>query len=353
LSVDELLWDAREPGSNASKNVYGSRGKPGIGEAAEFVLGHVTVRQPDDDEFARWRDVVSSAFMPVDLVPYLDGGKAPRAGGLTARALGFLQVSEVSGSAVDVHRTRAAIRHGDPEQVKVVMLLRGRGLVALRDQKAEFGPGDFVVYDTSEPYLMRFEHDYSLFVMMFPRTAVKMPAHGLSTRMVPVRAERGVGALVSAFLNSLRYGLATGSLDANPRLEEAAVDLVCASLADNASSIDGAPGAVILARAKSFIDAHHADPALNSSMVAAAHHISTRYLQKLFARGGVTVTGFIKERRLERCRYDLEERSLSGDSIGAVCARHGFIDPGHFSRLFKERYGMSPRAFREQARTRL
>jgi AraC-like DNA-binding protein len=83
-------------------------------------------------------------------------------------------------------------------------------------------------------------------------------------------------------------------------------------------------------------------------MVAAAHHISTRCLQKLFAAAGITVAGCIKERRLERCRHDLEDPSLLRDSIGTICARHGYIDSAHFSRLFKQRYGLSPRAFRDQ-----
>jgi AraC-like DNA-binding protein len=210
-------------------------------------------------------------------------------------------------------------------------------------------PGDFVVYDTSEPYRLRLENDYTLFVVMVPRQAIKMPANGISSiSAVPVRADRGVGALVSPFLSGLRQGLSVGSLNPNPRFEEAAIDLICASVTAHASQKNGTPDATILASATSFIDTHHADPALDTSMVAAAHHISPRYLQKLFAAAGITVAGCIKERRLERCRNDLEDRSLLRDSIGTICARHGYIDSAHFSRLFKGRYGLSPRAFREQ-----
>jgi len=144
--------------------------------------------------------------------------------------------------------------------------------VAQRERQAVLAPGDFMVFDTSEPYRLCFESDCAQFVVMFPRTALKMPENGIaSITAVPIRADRGVGALVSPFLNSLRQGLSTGSLHANPRLEEAAIDLICASLTDNASQINGGPGAAILASARSFIDTHHADPALSPSMVAAAH----------------------------------------------------------------------------------
>ena len=303
--------------------------------------------QPRDDELDRWREEISSAYMPVDVVPNLRDGNQPLVSAMTTGALGSLKSFEVTGSAVDVHRTRATIRRRDPDLVKVAVQLRGRGLVAQRDRKAVLMPGDFIVYDTSEPYLLRLENDYTLFAVTFPRTALKMSANRIaSIAAVPIRADHGVGALVSAFLRGLRQGLSAGSLNPNPRLEEAAIDLICASVTDHASQINGAPGAAILASAKSFIDRHHADPALDPSMVAAAHHISPRYLRKLFAAAGITVAGCIKERRLERCRHDLEDPSLLRDSIGTICARHGYIDSAHFSRLFKQRYGLSPRAFR-------
>lgn len=272
---------------------------------------------------------------------------------MTTGSLGSLNVFEVAGSAVDVHRTRATIRRHDPGLVKVMVQLGGRGLVAQRDRTAILAPGDFIVYDTSEPYLLRLENDYSLFVVTFPRTALKMSATGISSiTAIPIRADHWVGAAVSTFLSGLRHGLSSGSLNSNPRFEEAAIDLICASVTDPAAQASGAPCAAILAGAKSFIDRHHADPALDTSMVAAAQHISPRYLQKLFAGFGITVTGWIKDRRLEHCRHDLEDPNLLRDSIGTICARHGYSDSAHFSRLFKQRYGLSPRAFRERLQAR-
>jgi AraC-like DNA-binding protein len=300
-------------------------------------------------EFDRLRDKISSAVVAVEAMPNFPDGNQPCVSAITEGALGSLQISEVTGSALDVHRTPATIRRSDPGLVKAVMLLRGRGLVEQHERQAALTPGDFILSDTSEPYRLHFENDYTMFVVMFPRQTIKMAANGISAiTAVPVRADHGVGTLVSPFLNGLRQGLYAGPVHANPRLEEAAIDLICASLTDSASQINGAPGGAILAGAKSFIDTHHADPALSPSMIAAAHHISTRYLHKLFAGLGVTVTGWIKERRLERCRNDLEDPSLLRDSIGTICARHGYIDAAHFSRLFKQRYGLSPRAFREQ-----
>jgi AraC-like DNA-binding protein len=100
--------------------------------------------------------------------------------------------------------------------------------------------------------------------------------------------------------------------------------------------------------AKSFIEAHLADPALDTSMVAAAHHVSPRYLQKLFEAEGLTVAGWIRTRRLQRCHRDLHDPMLASVRIGTIGVRHGFADANHFSRLFQQAYGVSPRSLPER-----
>ncbi|MFX5558838.1 helix-turn-helix transcriptional regulator, partial [Acinetobacter baumannii] len=79
--------------------------------------------------------------------------------------------------------------------------------------------------------------------------------------------------------------------------------------------------------------------------IAAAHHISVRYLQRLFETEGTTVTTWIRQRRLERIRRDLADPRIDR-STSAVAARWGLADASHFSKLFKAAYGMTPRQYR-------
>jgi transcriptional regulator GlxA family with amidase domain len=75
-------------------------------------------------------------------------------------------------------------------------------------------------------------------------------------------------------------------------------------------------------------------------------HISLRYLYLLFGDESTSVSRWIMERRLEHCRRQLvcSHRSFT---ITEVALRWGFNDPAHFSRAFKKRCGVSPRAYRE------
>ncbi|MEU5593368.1 helix-turn-helix domain-containing protein [Streptomyces sp. NPDC020298] len=93
-----------------------------------------------------------------------------------------------------------------------------------------------------------------------------------------------------------------------------------------------------------------ADPGLSPEGIAAAHRISRRYLYKLLAEQGHTVSGWIREQRLARCRRDLADPALDHLPVGAIGGRWGFADPAHFSHAFKAAYGLSPREARAAGR---
>ena len=61
-----------------------------------------------------------------------------------------------------------------------------------------------------------------------------------------------------------------------------------------------------------------------------------------------SVGAVIRERRLSRCRADL----LLGttDSVTGIAFRWGFRNMSFFSRLFRERYGVSARELQTAAR---
>lgn len=103
-----------------------------------------------------------------------------------------------------------------------------------------------------------------------------------------------------------------------------------------------------MARIHAFVRENPGDARLTPAAIAAAHHISLRYLHKLFHQDGHTVAGWVRERRLEQCRRDLADPRLAAQSITAIAARWGFTSPTHFSQAFRSAYGHSPSQFRRQ-----
>jgi AraC-like DNA-binding protein len=102
----------------------------------------------------------------------------------------------------------------------------------------------------------------------------------------------------------------------------------------------------LLLRIRGFIDQRLGDPELSPGGIAAAHHISIRYLHKLFEAEGTTVAGWIRSLRLERCRRDVLNPALQARPVHAIAARWGIIDAQRFSRAFRATFGLPPAEYR-------
>ena len=100
--------------------------------------------------------------------------------------------------------------------------------------------------------------------------------------------------------------------------------------------------AALLARIQAWIDERLHDPTLSPASIAAEHFISVRHLHGLFAAEGLTVSAWIRDRRLERCRRDLADPALAGETVASIAYGWGFRNPRHFSRVYRAAYGRAP-----------
>ncbi|TWS99826.1 helix-turn-helix domain-containing protein [Reyranella sp. CPCC 100927] len=73
---------------------------------------------------------------------------------------------------------------------------------------------------------------------------------------------------------------------------------------------------------------------------------SPRYLNKLFASEDTSVARFIWEERLQRAARMLGNPARL--PITTVGLDSGFSTMSHFSRAFRDRFGLSPRGYRAQ-----
>jgi AraC-like DNA-binding protein len=134
------------------------------------------------------------------------------------------------------------------------------------------------------------------------------------------------------------------------RLSTVVTDLLTAAVAERIEAVGSVPAQVRertqLLRVHAFIEEHLGELDLAPGIIAAAHHLSVRQLHRLFETQQTTVAGWIRSRRLERCRRDLADPTQHTVPVSTLAARWGLPDAAHFSRLFRGMYGLPPAEYR-------
>src|SRR5699024_8253954 len=102
----------------------------------------------------------------------------------------------------------------------------------------------------------------------------------------------------------------------------------------------------LLTSAKHQLHLRAGDPELTAARIARSLGCSRAHLYRLFERQGETVTGHLREFRLQRARSLLATRPH--ESIGMIALYCGYTDLSAFGKAFRRRYGLTPTDFRYQ-----
>ncbi|MFE7629933.1 helix-turn-helix domain-containing protein [Kocuria sp. NPDC057446] len=263
-----------------------------------------------------------------------------------------------------IRATRHVVEHDVPPgasggAVKFGLQLGGTCTVEQDGRTAALRPGDMVLYDTDRPYRLEFPQEARLLVLMLPGSGLELPRRAVGTATATrLPGDEGVGALAADFLGGLadRMHVLTGRSAGH--LGRSAVDLVGALLAERADEQAGdrvgehAAGGTEALRtaARTFVEDRLADPELGPPMVAAHLFLSVRRLHEVFQDEEHTLSAWIRHRRLQQCRRALLDPAHAHRPVSRIGAAWGFPDAAHFSRVFKQEFGLSPAQFRAAAR---
>lgn len=299
--------------------------------------------------FSQFRTAVSESFVPLQVT---SDRPQPFFGRIRSATADEVHVTEVSASRHTVERTPELIARGDRKYFKLSLMLAGNGLLVQDNREAVLQPGDLAIYDTNRPYSLVFDDDFRNLVIMFPQHMVDLPVDAIA-QLTAVRMsgrEEGLTGMIVPFLAQMANNLDHVSGTAGVRLTRSAVDLVTTVLAHQLDLDRGSGNGhrALAQRIRQYIDTNLASVDLGPTQIAAAHFISTRHLHSVFHEQGTTVSSWIRERRLERCRRDLLDVLIADRPVAAIAARWGFVDAAHFSRVFRAAYGISPSELRSR-----
>ncbi|TYC58316.1 helix-turn-helix domain-containing protein [Rhodobacterales bacterium] len=212
-------------------------------------------------------------------------------------------------------------------------------------------PGEAVVLPVDKAWEVVLHQNTNLAVFCLSETALHGQRFGLSPLTAPVTvAASGFG---NVFLQSLRA--AAAELDSLNDMEWQSVEQVIPDLfltvvvsvsSSTADASANASQAALFSRLTLAIERRVAEADLSAGRIARQEGISERYLQKLFEQNGESFTHYLRERRLQHARMALVAPDELRIPVSEVAYSCGFTDAANFNRLFKERFGLPPGAFR-------
>lgn len=236
-----------------------------------------------------------------------------------------------------------------PQSMCVVLVLAGQCVVQSLNSVVNIEAEGFVLLDAEHKPRLRPSSESHVVAMVFSELSVPVGKELLRAVCgVPLATNDSVREVFVSLARSISADDSPRNGQVNLYLADALIALLAASLLESPEAQMQSPDrhASLLVAVRRTIESRLHDPELRIAQVASAHHISVSTLQKLFAAQGDSVTGWIRERRLERCRRDLANPEFSGLSVSSIANRWGFLNAAHFSRTFSKNFGMTPREYR-------
>jgi AraC family transcriptional activator of tynA and feaB len=301
-------------------------------------------------KLAHWNDYATDSINPL----VSDPADVRTFNGSIARTkLGDITVADVYSDAQVVRHSRAHVARTRHSMFFLQLQMEGESINRQNGRVACLNAGDFSLCDSTRQYEIVFPRANRMLVMGIPDSKLRRHiACPESLVAIPMQASNGVCGLLSRFLRHF-WIECTEALDEATagRITAAILDLLGAAYADIGRA---QPDRLSLAnvhriRIVNYIEAHLHDPELTPTRLAEACKITPRYLHHLFSEREETVARYIVRRRLDECARALACGAQRSRTITAIAFDYGFNSPTHFGRVFRARFGVTPREYRRDA----
>lgn len=262
------------------------------------------------------------------------------------------ELIEHATDAVLAVRTPQRCRADGCDDISIDLMLDCTSATLSHGGERRVRPGDLPIVDYSRPIeVVRSRH--RTVGIILPRQRVHEIVGNDLSRLAGRRLPaRGIGALLRQHMR-LTFDEAPRFSPAERIVAVAAtVDMALAALASEHQADIEQAGDGLHAAARRLIDRDCVNFDLTPDLVALSLRCSRASLYRAFSRRGESVAAVIWATRLEHAWRMLTSSSHVGLPVSEIALRSGILDQATFSRMFKRRYGLTPREARESARER-
>jgi AraC family transcriptional regulator, positive regulator of tynA and feaB len=261
-----------------------------------------------------------------------------------------------SGAIGALRYLRSSVSHGDcevnylfddPQHHEMLLFISGVAKVEIPTRSLKAAAGDIVMVGRVDRLRLSFESPTEFIVLKKPldcrRTLASLNEEGLARR-----SQRSEG--VKVLLCWLQYVCAERSW-VSPEAMASASQVIRSLSGEVLHERSAAPAT---RPDRSLIERHIAsmlgDPSLSMATLAERCGCSVRTLHRVFRReGDESIERYIQRCRIEACAALLRESARAdARSLTELAMQFGFASSSHFSTVFRNHFGVSPSAYRQQ-----
>ena len=298
---------------------------------------------PEQEQFEYYHDVICRAFVPLLPIAAQDGagGFASR---VQTRSLGELNRAAVSSRKQATHHGPTEVAATEAPYYFVNLQLAGLCAVRHRGNESIVAPGQFTVLDTTDPFYLDFDGDWSMLSFRLPHEMLDDRTRGHRLQLGSTIGPEGTGGAAVALTNALwAMGDEPGPAAAAD-LSLAFAAAVAAALAERQLEVSETPAEGLRALVLRHLHRRMADPTLSVTSVSRAFSLSPRSLHALFEEEELTFAATLRALRVQRAVELLQIGRLSVTEVGEAV---GYPDPSSFGRAFRRVTGAAPSSFRQ------
>lgn len=291
-----------------------------------------------------WQAALSGGYRSWEVPRRLAPGFAAR---MRQQDISGIKLVECICSPCAGRRQGRQLRQDDERYLGVQITRRGLEHFRIGNDAVTIGAGDLVLWSSDRAMEFEVQEPLHKITLMIPwhLLAGHLPRHSPFAGC-KLDGREGIGPILFSHVQALAaHGGGVGHQQA-VALQRATIELIAAVVAGAGEAIPARLSERYLKAVQRYILDHLHQADLNLGGIARANRISLRYLHRLFEGGGQSVSSWILQRRLERCRDALHDPAFRHCTIAAIAAQWGFHDPAHFSRAFKAYAGCNPSRFR-------
>ena len=304
-------------------------------------------------EFDEWQNVLTAVcgFFT------MSAPKTEFTGQIELGRFGAFDIAGISGNVKKIEKTGRDVSRSDDANLFLILGVEGETILEQGGENARLGVGDMCLIDSRQQSEFRYKDGFKQISVHLPELQMCEFFHGKDLPLAKVLKSRDNTLLRECVINMYERAQINTSLSNVESMKidrlaqnEDCLRLLRQMLVGDVYDHDEADLSMNqYRRVNQYIEDNLDDPDLSLDKIADGCFITRRSLCRLFERADLSPFTWIRMRRLERARTAIMN-CKDGETCTDIAFSYGFNSSPHFSRVFKNKFGVPPKKFQMQTR---